>query len=146
MVFGVEAEDVWIVEFAGVGESRHVAVSDAVVPYVDVARVFLPAAVFGDGCLVVAAACDLVHACVADSYDAMSSNRVYRRHLNKEDIIEEIQVGSGTQFDPDIVKYMVDMINDGYVNVVKMETAENDGESNDFSITENDVPGVYMGY
>ncbi len=83
---------------------------------------------------------------VADAYDAMSSNRVYRRHLNKEDIIEEIQVGSGTQFDPDIVKYMVDMINDGYVNVVKMETAENDGESNDFSITENDVPGVYMGY
>ena len=25
---------------------------------------------------------------VADSYDAMSSNRVYRRHLNKDDIIE----------------------------------------------------------
>ena len=83
---------------------------------------------------------------VADSYDAMSSNRIYRRHLNKDDIIEEIQKGSGTQFDPDIVKYMVDMINDGYVNVVKMETAENDGENNDFAITENDVPGVYMGY
>ena len=83
---------------------------------------------------------------VADSYDAMSSNRVYRRHLNKDDIIEQIQQGSGSQFDPDIVKYMVDMINDGYVNVVKMETAENDDQTGNFHITESDVPGVYMGY
>ncbi len=83
---------------------------------------------------------------VADSYDAMSSNRVYRRHLNKDDIIEEIQQGSGSQFDPDIVKYMVDMINDGYVNVVKMETSENDDQTGNFHITESDVPGVYIGY
>lgn len=82
---------------------------------------------------------------VADSYDAMSSNRVYRRHLNKDEIIEEIQNGSGTQFDPDLVKYMVDMINDGYVNVVKMETADNDNGPNSFHITESDIPGVYMG-
>ncbi len=83
---------------------------------------------------------------VADSYDAMSSNRVYRRHLNKDDIIEEIQKGSGTQFDPEILKYMVDMINDGYVNVVKMETADSDDGVRDFHITESDIPGVYMGY
>ncbi len=83
---------------------------------------------------------------VADSYDAMSSNRVYRRHLNKDEIIEEIQKGSGTQFDPDIVIYMVDMINDGYVNVVKMETAENEGNTSDFHLTEEDIPGVYMGF
>ncbi|WP_029231528.1 HD domain-containing phosphohydrolase [Butyrivibrio sp. VCB2006] len=83
---------------------------------------------------------------VADSYDAMSSNRVYRRHLNKDEIIEEIQKGSGSQFDPEIVKYMVDMINDGYVNVVKMETADNEDGSNKFHLTESDIPGVYMGY
>lgn len=83
---------------------------------------------------------------VADSYDAMSSNRVYRRHLNKDEIIEEIQKGSGTQFDPNIVPYMVDMINDGYVNVVKMETAENDSGENNFHLTEDDIPGVYMGF
>ena len=83
---------------------------------------------------------------VADSYDAMSSNRVYRRHLNKDEIIEEIQQGSGTQFDPDIVSYMVDMINDGYVNVVKMETAEHNEGSADFHLTEDDIPGVYMGF
>ena len=83
---------------------------------------------------------------VADSYDAMSSNRVYRRHLNKDEIIEEIQQGSGTQFDPDIVSYMVDMINDGYVNVVKMETAEHNEGGSDFHLTEDDIPGVYMGF
>jgi hypothetical protein len=80
---------------------------------------------------------------VADSYDAMSSNRVYRRHLSKDEIIEEIQQGSGTQFDPDILKYMVDMINDGYVNVVKMETAENEEGSDDFHLREEDLPSIY---
>ncbi len=83
---------------------------------------------------------------VADSYDAMSSNRVYRRHLTKDEIIEEIQKGSGTQFDPVIVKYMIDMINDGYVNVVKMETAENDDGKSEFHIREEEVPGVFMGF
>lgn len=83
---------------------------------------------------------------VADSYDAMSSNRVYRRHLNKDEIIEEIQQGSGTQFDPEIVPYMVDMINDGYVNVVKVETAEKEEGTNDSFITEDDIPSVYMGF
>ena len=41
---------------------------------------------------------------------------------------------------------MVDMINDGYVNVVKVETAERDEGSSDFNITEDQIPGVYMGF
>lgn len=80
---------------------------------------------------------------VADSYDAMSSNRVYRRHLTKDEIMDEMQKGAGSQFDPDIVKYMVDMINDGYVNVVKMETYEQD-ENNNFHIREEDITSLYM--
>ncbi|RKM58534.1 HD domain-containing protein [Butyrivibrio sp. XB500-5] len=83
---------------------------------------------------------------VADSYDAMSSNRVYRRHLNKDEIIEEIQKGSGNQFDPTIVVYMVDMINDGYVNVVKMETADSEDGSDRLHLREEDIPGLYMGF
>jgi len=82
---------------------------------------------------------------VADSYDAMSSNRVYRRHLSKDEIIEEMQKGSGSQFDPDIVTYMVDMINDGYVNVVKMETVEDEGGDDKLHISEEDIPGLYIG-
>ena len=35
---------------------------------------------------------------------------------------------------------------DGYVNVVKMETADNDAGRSDFHLTEDDIPGVYMGF
>ncbi len=50
---------------------------------------------------------------VADTYDAMSSDRCYRKALSKEIIIEELKKGSGTQLDPEIVPYMLDMIEDG---------------------------------
>ena len=40
--------------------------------------------------------------CVADSFDAMNTNRVYRNKLSKERIIEEIETNKGRQFDPEI--------------------------------------------
>lgn len=40
---------------------------------------------------------------VADAYDAMTSNRAYRRALKHDVAIREIQRCSGTQFDPQIV-------------------------------------------
>ena len=40
--------------------------------------------------------------CVADSFDAMNTNRVYRNKLSKERIIEEIETNKGRQFDPQI--------------------------------------------
>ncbi|MBE5794404.1 MAG: HD domain-containing protein [Clostridiales bacterium] len=52
---------------------------------------------------------------VADSYDAMSSDRVYRPALSREKIVEELQSCSGTQFDPEIVPYMLEMIQDEVV-------------------------------
>ena len=59
--------------------------------------------------------------CVADSYDAMSSNRVYRNKLTKEQIIAELERCSGTQFDPEIVPYMVDMIKTGKADKLRDE-------------------------
>lgn len=41
---------------------------------------------------------------VADTYDAMTSDRPYRIALSKKEAIEEIRKYSGVQFDPDIVK------------------------------------------
>lgn len=53
--------------------------------------------------------------CIADAYDAMSSDRCYRKHLSKEKILEELTSNSGKQFDPDLVRYMINMIEDGFV-------------------------------
>lgn len=51
---------------------------------------------------------------VADSYDTMSSHRCYRRAIPSEEIVKELENGAGTQFDPKIVPFMIDMIKDGF--------------------------------
>ncbi len=56
--------------------------------------------------------------CVADSFDAMSSSRCYRRRLTDENILKELKENSGQQFDADIVKYMLAMIEDGFVEKI----------------------------
>lgn len=55
---------------------------------------------------------------IADSFDAMSTNRCYREQLTDKKIMEELVAGAGKQFDPNIVRYMVDMIRDGFVKDV----------------------------
>lgn len=42
---------------------------------------------------------------VADAYDAMTSNRSYRRGMTQEKVREQIETGKGTQFDPGICRY-----------------------------------------
>ena len=42
--------------------------------------------------------------CVVDSYDAMSSRRVYRSSLTREECLRELRECSGSQFDPAMVK------------------------------------------
>lgn len=47
---------------------------------------------------------------VADSYDAMASNRRYRRSLSKDEALQELSNRAGTQFDPDIVKAFISVL------------------------------------
>ena len=54
--------------------------------------------------------------CVADSFDAMNSNRVYRRRLTIENIVAEIQTNKGTQFDPKIADVMLRLIEEGKIS------------------------------
>ena len=49
---------------------------------------------------------------VADTYDAMASNRSYRAALPQNVIRSEIEKGKGTQFDPDIADIMLQMIDE----------------------------------
>ena len=53
--------------------------------------------------------------CVADCYDTMSSKRVYKNNHDKEYILKELKECSGKHFDPNIVPYMIEMIEDGTV-------------------------------
>lgn len=46
----------------------------------------------------------------ADAYDAMRSNRAYRKALPKEKAVDELLRCSGTQFDPDVVKTLLEVI------------------------------------
>lgn len=49
---------------------------------------------------------------VADTYDAMTSNRSYRSVMPQEKVREEILKGSGTQFDPRIAEIMLEIIDE----------------------------------
>ncbi|HCX61907.1 MAG TPA: diguanylate cyclase [Clostridiales bacterium] len=44
---------------------------------------------------------------VADAYDAMTSDRVYRKAMNNEDAVRELEKNSGTQFEPSIVNFFI---------------------------------------
>ncbi len=55
--------------------------------------------------------------CVADSYDAMNTNRVYRKRLTKDDILHEIEVNKGRQFDPEIADVMLELLRDNKIRM-----------------------------
>jgi len=49
---------------------------------------------------------------VADSFDAMTSDRPYRGAIGVERALAEIRGGAGTQWDPEIVRVFIQMIED----------------------------------
>ena len=62
--------------------------------------------------------------CVADSYDAMTSNRVYRKRLTDSEVIDEIRKCSGKQFDPAIAEIFVHMLERGVMKAVTVDGME----------------------
>jgi hypothetical protein len=63
---------------------------------------------------------------IADAFDAMNSDRCYRKHLSREVILRELEENKGIQFDPDLAEYMIEMIKDGSINV--LGEGKNEGE------------------
>ena len=56
---------------------------------------------------------------VADSFDAMNSNRCYRDRLSREVIIDELVKNKEKQFDPNVVDAMLELIESGIVEIGK---------------------------
>ena len=51
---------------------------------------------------------------LADVYDALISDRVYKKAYSKEKAIEIIKEGRGTQFDPLLVDLFIECITQGF--------------------------------
>ncbi|NTW95994.1 MAG: diguanylate cyclase [Erysipelotrichaceae bacterium] len=61
---------------------------------------------------------------IADTYDAMVSERAYRHSYSKKQAIEEIQRCSGTQFDPHLVKLFTEMMDEEPVHIEEINLKE----------------------
>ena len=69
--------------------------------------------------------------CIADAYDAMSSDRIYRKALSREKIRQELMDGSGTQFDPELLNRFVEIMDADKLDILDITDA--------LSISENDM-------
>ncbi len=47
---------------------------------------------------------------VADAYEAMTNDRVYRKRLPEDEVMRELREGIGTQFDPVVTKALIHLI------------------------------------
>lgn len=54
---------------------------------------------------------------LADAFDAMTSNRVYRKAISMDHVIDELKKGKGTQFDPSLVDILLGLIGSGRIDV-----------------------------
>lgn len=60
-------------------------------------------------------------AAVADTFDAMTSKRTYRDALSLDIVKSEIERCSGTQFDPKIAETFLDILNNDYNSIIKIQ-------------------------
>ena len=51
--------------------------------------------------------------CIADAFDAMNSNRVYRKACSSDYILHQLTDGRGRQFDPEYTNILIDLWNQG---------------------------------
>ena len=79
---------------------------------------------------------------VADAFDAMTANRVYRQKLDFNYVLGEMERGRGTQFDPVFVDILLKLIREGKIdlnsvyNVPKEEEGKAEGTDSQAAGTE----------
>ena len=67
---------------------------------------------------------------IADAFDAMSSNRIYRKACDPEYIRRELEQGRGTQFDPEFTGIFLQLLKEGVLDeILQKDTPENTGSA-----------------
>ena len=83
---------------------------------------------------------------VADAFDAMTANRVYRQKMDFNYVLGEMERGRGTQFDPKCVDILLKLIADGRIdlneiyNVPKTEEEQPEQDKAGEDIQKQDKP------
>jgi len=75
---------------------------------------------------------------VADAFDAMTSNRRYRRNSTPQEVIDEIKTCTGTQFDPDITEAFLNL----YMRreIVPLSTRSRQKDEASVSVSDEETP------
>ena len=72
---------------------------------------------------------------VADAFDAMTANRVYRKQLDFDFVLNEIERCKGTQFDPEMADIFLKIIREGRIDIAALyevkETPQEDRSKHD---------------
>ena len=65
---------------------------------------------------------------LADAFDAMTSNRIYRKAMPMKAVIEELKAGKGTQFDPALVDILLELLSSGRIDVSEIKKQSEETE------------------
>lgn len=68
---------------------------------------------------------------LADAFDAMTANRVYREKRDLNYVMAELERGRGTQFDPKLVDIMLKLIKDGVIDISQIYREKSEGCANE---------------
>lgn len=82
---------------------------------------------------------------VADAYDAMTSNRSYRKSIPQEIVREQFIMCSGTQFDPVFANLMLSLIDEDTAYMMKERSAEGEPKIKDELIVHEHRSNVSKG-
>ncbi len=72
---------------------------------------------------------------IADAFDAMTANRIYRKRQDFDYVMNELRNGRGTQFDPELLDIFLGLIESGEINIEKLYSK--DEEKGDDGNNEN---------